>query len=83
MPGSSSATTAELRILLPRLLLPQSSSSGPQTQLIGGPGPKLQQSVLEEMECQPCHGYFCEKFELPECIKRVPVDQFWPLLREC
>ncbi len=29
--------------------------------------------VLEEMECQPCHGYFCEKFAEPECIKRVPV----------
>lgn len=29
--------------------------------------------VLEEMECQPCHGYFCEKFDEPECIKRVPV----------
>lgn len=31
--------------------------------------------VVEEMECQPCHGYFCEKFEQPECIKRVPVDR--------
>ena len=31
--------------------------------------------VLEEMECQPCHGYYCEKFEEPECIKRVPVDR--------
>jgi heptosyltransferase-3 len=31
--------------------------------------------VLEEMDCQPCHGYFCEKFEEPECIKRVPVDR--------
>jgi ADP-heptose:LPS heptosyltransferase len=29
--------------------------------------------VLEEMECQPCHGYFCAKFDEPECIKRVPV----------
>lgn len=29
--------------------------------------------VFEEMECQPCHGYFCEKFDEPECIKRVPV----------
>jgi predicted lipopolysaccharide heptosyltransferase III len=29
--------------------------------------------VLEEMECQPCHGYFCEKFAQPECILRVPV----------
>ena len=31
--------------------------------------------VLEEMECQPCHGYYCEKFAQPECIKRVPVDR--------
>ena len=29
--------------------------------------------VLEEMPCQPCHGYFCEKFPEPECILRVPV----------
>ncbi len=31
--------------------------------------------VLEEMDCQPCHGYYCEKFAQPECIKRVPVDR--------
>jgi lipopolysaccharide heptosyltransferase III len=31
--------------------------------------------VFEEMDCQPCHGYFCEKFEHPECIKRVPVER--------
>jgi ADP-heptose:LPS heptosyltransferase len=31
--------------------------------------------VLEQMECQPCHGYFCEKFAEPECIKRVPVER--------
>jgi lipopolysaccharide heptosyltransferase II len=31
--------------------------------------------VFEEMECQPCHGYFCEKFEQPECIVRVPVTR--------
>lgn len=31
--------------------------------------------VLEEMECQPCHGYFCEQFEQPECILRVPVER--------
>jgi hypothetical protein len=30
---------------------------------------------MEELECQPCHGYFCEKFEEPECIKRVPVER--------
>ena len=31
--------------------------------------------VLEEMPCQPCHGYFCAEFEKPECILRVPVDR--------
>src|ERR1044072_7106527 len=31
--------------------------------------------VFEEMPCQPCHGYFCEKFSQPECILRVPVDR--------
>ncbi|MBA3515279.1 MAG: glycosyltransferase family 9 protein [Pyrinomonadaceae bacterium] len=31
--------------------------------------------VVEELECQPCHGYFCEKFVEPECIKRVPVER--------
>jgi ADP-heptose:LPS heptosyltransferase len=31
--------------------------------------------VYEEMECQPCHGYYCEKFEQPECIKRVTVER--------
>lgn len=31
--------------------------------------------VFEEMECQPCHGYYCEKFEQPECIRRVPAER--------
>ena len=31
--------------------------------------------VREEMPCQPCHGYFCEKFDQPECILRVPVSR--------
>jgi lipopolysaccharide heptosyltransferase III len=31
--------------------------------------------VFEEMPCQPCHGYFCEKFAQPECILRVPVGR--------
>lgn len=31
--------------------------------------------VYEELECQPCHGYFCEEFDEPECIKRVPVER--------
>lgn len=36
--------------------------------------------VFEQMECQPCHGYFCEKFEQPECIKRVSVDRVIPAI---
>lgn len=31
--------------------------------------------VFEELPCQPCHGYFCEKFPQPECILRVPVER--------
>jgi ADP-heptose:LPS heptosyltransferase len=31
--------------------------------------------IFEEMPCQPCHGYFCEKFPEPECILRVPVGR--------
>ena len=31
--------------------------------------------VREELDCQPCHGYFCEKFEQPECIRRIPVER--------
>jgi lipopolysaccharide heptosyltransferase III len=31
--------------------------------------------VREELPCQPCHGYFCEKFPEPECILRVPVER--------
>ena len=31
--------------------------------------------VREHFDCQPCHGYFCEKFEEPECIKQVPVTK--------
>jgi heptosyltransferase-2/heptosyltransferase-3 len=31
--------------------------------------------VLEEMPCQPCHGYFCAQFAQPECILRVPVTR--------
>lgn len=31
--------------------------------------------VFEAMECQPCHGYYCEKFAQPECILRVPVTR--------
>ena len=40
----------------------------------GAPG-SAAEIVFEEMDCQPCHGYFCEKFEHPECVKRVPVER--------
>ncbi|HKP81003.1 MAG TPA: glycosyltransferase family 9 protein [Pyrinomonadaceae bacterium] len=33
------------------------------------------EAVFEQMPCQPCHGYFCEKFDQPECILRVPVER--------
>jgi predicted lipopolysaccharide heptosyltransferase III len=31
--------------------------------------------VLEELDCQPCPGFTCEKFAQPECILRVPVER--------
>jgi lipopolysaccharide heptosyltransferase III len=31
--------------------------------------------VREELECQPCHGYFCAEFDQPQCILRVPVER--------
>ena len=31
--------------------------------------------VFEELDCQPCHGYYCEKFAQPECISRVPFEK--------
>ena len=31
--------------------------------------------VFDELDCQPCHGYYCEKFEEPECIKGVAVER--------
>ena len=36
---------------------------------------RANEAVLEEMPCQPCHGYFCAEFEKPECILRVPVER--------
>jgi heptosyltransferase-2/heptosyltransferase-3 len=29
--------------------------------------------VFEKMSCQPCAGYFCKEFAVPECIKRISV----------
>ena len=31
--------------------------------------------VREELNCQPCHGYFCSEFEKPQCILSVPVER--------
>jgi heptosyltransferase-3 len=31
--------------------------------------------VREELDCQPCHGYFCEKFTEAECINRISVEK--------
>jgi predicted lipopolysaccharide heptosyltransferase III len=39
--------------------------------------------VFEEMPCQPCHGYFCEKFAQPECILRVPVARVIAAIERC
>ena len=39
--------------------------------------------VFEEMPCQPCHGYFCEKFAQPECIVRVPVARVIAAIERC
>src|SRR5215217_968923 len=39
--------------------------------------------VFEEMPCQPCHGYFCEKFAQPECILRVPVTRVLAAIERC
>lgn len=41
------------------------------------------QAVFEEMPCQPCHGYFCEKFPQPECILRVPVNRVVAAIERC
>lgn len=39
--------------------------------------------VFEELPCQPCHGYFCEKFPQPECILRVPVEKVIAAIEKC
>ena len=39
--------------------------------------------VFEELPCQPCHGYFCEKFPQPECILRVPVERVIAAIERC
>ncbi len=31
--------------------------------------------VREEMACAPCPGYTCPEFELPQCIRRVPIER--------
>ena len=39
--------------------------------------------VFEAMPCQPCHGYFCEKFSQPECILRVPPARVAAAIERC
>ena len=39
--------------------------------------------VFEEMPCQPCHGYFCEKFPQPECILRVSAPRVLAAIERC
>jgi predicted lipopolysaccharide heptosyltransferase III len=39
--------------------------------------------VFEALPCQPCHGYFCEKFPQPECILRVPVTRVIAAIEKC
>ena len=39
--------------------------------------------VFEALPCQPCHGYFCEKFPQPECILRVPVTAVAAAIERC
>src|SRR5690242_3641232 len=39
--------------------------------------------VFEELPCQPCHGYFCEKFPQPECILRVSVTKVIDAIERC
>ena len=31
--------------------------------------------VFEKIDCQPCAGYVCERFDKAECIRRVTVKQ--------
>ena len=36
---------------------------------------KPAEMVFDELDCQPCHGYYCEKFAQPECINGVAVER--------
>ena len=31
--------------------------------------------VREEMACAPCPGYTCAEFDMPQCIRRIPVER--------
>ena len=59
----------------PSVVIFGSSNTAHWRPWIPGVSSSAAEVVLEEMECQPCHGYFCEKFDEPECIKRVPVER--------
>ena len=38
--------------------------------------------VFKRMECQPCAGYKCEKFDAPKCILEVEVSDVKRALRK-
>ncbi|MGH9872538.1 MAG: glycosyltransferase family 9 protein [Pyrinomonadaceae bacterium] len=59
----------------PSVVIFGSSNTAHWRPWITGVSSSAAEVVVEEMECQPCHGYFCEKFDEPECIKRVPVER--------
>ena len=40
------------------------------------------QIVYEEFDCQPCHGYFCAKFDEPKCILSVKVEKVFEAINK-
>lgn len=62
-------------VATPSVVIFGSSNRAHWSPWISGAPETAAEVVFEEMECQPCHGYFCEKFDEPECIKRVPVER--------
>ena len=40
------------------------------------------QIVYEEFDCQPCHGYFCAKFDEPKCILSVKIEKVFDAIND-
>jgi ADP-heptose:LPS heptosyltransferase len=59
----------------PSVVIFGSSNTAHWRPWVTAPSGAAAEVVFEEMECQPCHGYFCAQFDEPECIKRVPVER--------